>query len=96
MHSKVMPLAAIEDVAPFLIPIVIFMIPIVAILTHHQRKMAELLHGSRQNTLPNPEIEMLRREVQELKQVVHQQTIAIDNIRQLPPAAVKDRLTEIS
>jgi len=90
-----MPLAAIEDVLPFFIPIVIFMIPIIAILTSHQRKMAELLHGSRQNNLPSPEVEMLRREVQELKQIVHQQTIAIDNLKQLPPGVVRDRLTEI-
>jgi hypothetical protein len=90
-----MPLAAIEDVLPFFIPIVIFMIPIIAILTSHQRKMAELLHGSRQNNLPSPEVEMLRREVQELKQIVHQQTIAIDNLKQLPSGVVRDRLTEI-
>ena len=89
-----MPLAAIEDVIPLLIPIVIFMIPIIAILTSHQRKMAELLHGSRQNNLPNADVEMLRREVQELKQIVHQQTIAIDNLKQLPSGVVRDRLTE--
>ena len=91
-----MPLAAFEDAFPFLIPIVLFMIPIVAILTHHQRKMAELLHGSRQNTLPNAEIEALRREVQEVKQIVHQQTIAIDSLRQLPQGGVQDRLTEVN
>lgn len=90
-----MPLAAIEDVLPLLIPIIIFMIPIVAILTNHQRKMAELLHGSRQNSLPSPEVDALRREVQELKQIVHQQTIAIDNLRQLPPSVVTERFTEI-
>jgi hypothetical protein len=89
-----MPLAAIEDVMPFLIPIVLFMIPIVWILTYHQRKMAELMHGSGSNALPNPEINELRREVQELKQVVHQQTIAIDNLKALPSGAMKDRLTE--
>ena len=90
-----MPLAAIEDIMPFVIPIVLFMIPIVWILTSHQRKMAELLHGTRQNNLPNPEVDMLRREVQELKQIVHQQTIAIDNLKQLPSGVVRDRLTEI-
>jgi hypothetical protein len=74
-----MYLAAIEDVLPFLIPIVLFMIPIVAILTHHQRKMAELYHGSRQ-ALPDQDIESLKRDMAELKQVVHQQTIALDNL----------------
>lgn len=86
-----MPLAQLEDVLPFMIPLVIFMIPIVAILTSHQRKMAELLHGSRQQQLPSPEIDALRREVLELKQIVHQQTIAIDGIRQLPPATSATR-----
>lgn len=86
-----MVLAQFEDIFPFLIPLVIFMIPIVAILTSHQRKMAELLHGSGQQLLPSPEIEALRREVLELKQIVHQQTIAIDSIRQLPPPSVADR-----
>ncbi len=75
--------AAIEDVAPFVIPIVMFMIPIVAILTHHQRKMAELLHGNRQSAnLSNAEVEGLRREVQEIKQILHEQTIAIDSLKQ--------------
>ena len=82
-----MYLAAIEDVLPFMIPIVLFMIPIVAILTHHQRKMAELYHGNRQ-ALPDQDMETLKRDMAELKQVVHQQTIAMDNLSrlQLPPA----------
>ena len=84
-------LAAIEDVMPFIIPIVVFMIPIVAILTHHQRKMAELLHGSRAQALPNPEIDAMRREIAELKQLVHQQAIALDSARTSP---IERRLTE--
>jgi hypothetical protein len=77
--------AAFEDVFFAMIPIAALMIPIVAILTYHQRKMAEIIHGSQAQSLPNPEVEYLRREVLELKQIVHQQTIAIDNFKQLPP-----------
>ncbi|MBX3119652.1 MAG: hypothetical protein KF784_11345 [Fimbriimonadaceae bacterium] len=61
------------------VPIVIFMIPIVAILTKHQQKMAELIHGNR-NIQGSPEMDMLRREVAELKTLVHQQTMMIDEI----------------
>ena len=58
-----------------MIPIIIFMIPIIAILTHHQRQMAEIVHRRG----PQPaDLELLRREVQELKQLVHQQAIAMD------------------
>jgi hypothetical protein len=85
-----MPLAAFEVV--YLIPLTALMIPIVAILTYHQRKMAEVIHAHRQPSPPSPEIEALRREVLELKQVVHQQTIAIDGIRQLPQPTHSGRL----
>lgn len=85
-----------RDVLPYLIPIIIFMIPIVAILTTHQRKMAELVH---RNPTPNSngEIDALRREVQELKEIVHQQTLAIDNISryQLPANSSKETYTGV-
>lgn len=83
-----------QDVLPYLIPIVVFMIPIIAILTTHQRKMAELIH---RNPNPNGEIDALRREVQELKEIVHQQTLAIDNISryQLPATASQNKYTGV-
>jgi hypothetical protein len=88
-----MVLAAIEEVMVFLIPITALMIPIVAILTYHQRKMAEIVHQGRGADVPNQEIQMLRREVQEIKEIVHQQTIAIDSIRSLP--SVESRFSEV-
>lgn len=86
-----------NDVLPYLIPIILFMIPIIAILTSHQRKMAELIHGNRANGNTNGEIEALRREVQELKQIVHQQTLAIDNISryQLPSNTSQEKYTGV-
>lgn len=85
-----------DEVLPYLIPIIIFLIPIIAILTNHQRKMAELIHGSKGNPNSAGEIEALRREVQELKQVVHQQTLAIDNIsRYQLPSSTQDKYTGV-
>lgn len=71
-----------------LIPIIIFMILIIAILTAHQRKMAEIVHSQKNAGQPG-EIEALRREIYELKQLVHQQAIAMDNFvsrQAMPPA----------
>jgi len=92
-----LPVANVEDVLPFMIPILALMIPIVAILVSHQQKMAQIIHGAQRNQVPNAEIEALRREVRELKEIVHQQTIAVDGMqgRQLPPSGVAERLSEV-
>ncbi|HEY0866217.1 MAG TPA: hypothetical protein VGE01_02495 [Fimbriimonas sp.] len=86
----------LKDIFPFLIPLVIFMIPIVAILTTHQRKMAELMHRNPSQQY-NPEIAALRQEVMELKQLIYQQSIAMDNLtalqaRSTPPATLEERI----
>lgn len=92
-----MQFAFMEGV-PFgiIIPIVALMIPIVAMLTRHQQKMAEILNQGRGD---HSEIEALRREVAELKSLVQNQTIAIDNYRSfqtsVPPPApnIESRLS---
>ena len=65
----------------------VFGIPIIAILTHHQRKMAELIHGGQRNQQDNN----LASEIMALRQALAQQSIAIDNlqsdIRQLQASA---------
>lgn len=55
-----------------MIPIVIFMIPIVAILTRHQQRMAEIFHGQTQSS----EMMELKREVAELKSILMSQIYA--------------------
>lgn len=55
----------------------VFSIPIVAILTAHQRKMAQLIHGTQG---PREEVEALRREVTELRNLVYQQAIKLDSL----------------
>lgn len=65
--------------AAVIVPVIIFMIPIIAILTAHQRKMAEIIH--RKPQVNSNEMDVLHREIGELKQLVHQQAIALDDMR---------------
>ncbi len=66
---------------PFEMMIVItaLMIPITAILTYHQRKMAEIVHGKGATPAVINDLENLRREVHEMRHLLHQQTIALDS-----------------
>ncbi len=74
-----------------LIPIVALIIPIVAILTKHQHKMAELIHGRQEESSNlNPllhEIRLLRSEVEMLKEGQNVQRIEMDDLRGLRQVA---------
>ena len=70
--------------------VLIFMIPIIAILTAHQRKMAELVHRPQ----PNPQADQLAYEVQQMRQALAQQTIALDNLASELRGQNKTTLTE--
>ena len=75
-----------------MIPIVALMIPIVAILTKHQKEMAELMRQDRQ-ALGDPRVDALQRQIADLKDLVHQQTIALDRMATpLPRAEVQERV----
>jgi len=64
-----------------LIPIIALSIPIVALLVGHQQKMAQIIHSNASNVGPlKAEIDALRKEIAELRQLVHEQTIAVDNM----------------
>lgn len=67
-----------EEVVAALCGVVFLMIPIVAILTRHQQTMARIIHeqGNRQNN------DQLRQDVEQLKQMMVAQTIALDNLSQ--------------
>lgn len=80
-----MPLNS-NDIAGLFATMMVLSIPIVAILTKHQRKMAELVHQNAQ-PIANAETQMLRQEIQELKSLVHQQAIALDNLARPIPTA---------
>ena len=65
----------------FLIPIVALCIPIVKILVSHQQRMAEIIHSTSRPEV-DAQVNALRAEVYELKQLVHQQMITIDSLSQ--------------
>lgn len=69
----------ILEALPLLIPIVALLIPIVAVLTKHQQRMAEIMAQGKVDG-PSSEISALRGEVSELKRLLYQQTIVLDNI----------------
>jgi carbonic anhydrase len=87
-----------DEIAAIIAAVMFFGIPIVAILTHHQRKMAELIHrkhGSEISPIVVEEINRLRAEVQQLRSELHETTIALDDVRKLGLAsAVEGRLKE--
>lgn len=93
-----------EDLAPMLMGGLVFLIPIVAILTAHQRKMAELIHGRKQEgqempSLNSERMAMMERELLELKDLVRRQTIVLDDIRgaqQAAPASSEELPTRLS
>jgi hypothetical protein len=77
-----------------MIPVMALMIPIVALLTTHQRKMAEIIRDQNASAHSH-EIAALRQEIRELKQILHQQTIALDGMspsRIAPPEIDRMRL----
>jgi hypothetical protein len=81
---------------PLLIPILfilmVFGIPIIKMLLNHQQKMTELMHS---NAGIDPRLNALAADLAALKDLVHQQTIAIDRLSALPPRpdAVEQRIS---
>ena len=86
-----------EVLVPIMAMFFVFGTPMIAMLLHHQRKMAETLRGDRSQ---NDQIAQLQHQVNQLAQLVHQQTISIDDLRSrsdlgssLKPPTVTERLT---
>ena len=50
--------------------------PVVWLMLSHQRKMAELFH--RNNPQPDPQVQQLEREVQELRQRINHLILVVD------------------
>lgn len=76
-----------QAIIPLVGAVMVFGIPIIAIVTHHQRKMAELIHGSQNRAQEiEPlvgEVQRLRHEVAELKQAYYDQQIQLDDLKGL-------------
>jgi hypothetical protein len=75
--------------------VVLFLgIPIVAILAHHQRKMAELIHsrGPDLNPAVIDEVYKLRAEVERLRNELNETAIVLDDVRKLAPRGIEQRI----
>lgn len=68
------------DQLALMIPILAVLTGLVAVLVKHQQKMAEILHSRAPQ--PNSEVELLRREMAEMKALMHQQMIQVDSLLQ--------------
>lgn len=65
-----------------MIPIIMFIIPIVAILTTHQRKMAELMHRNPQvNPQTDTEVSALRQDIAKLSETVTALTLNVEDLK---------------
>ena len=84
ISANLLPLADFDmtGMMALMIPIIALIIPIVVILTNHQRKMAEIIHQSRQ--LPTGEFDAIRQELREMRMLMNQHTIALDDMRSKP------------
>jgi dsDNA-specific endonuclease/ATPase MutS2 len=72
----------IEGVIALLIPIFGLSIPIVAILTKHQKDMAQTFAQQHQlQTHGSPELMQMREEMRLLREQLNQQSILLDDIR---------------
>lgn len=73
LHTQFLGALFDSDTIWILIPLTALMIPIIAILIHHQQRMAQIIHGRSSNPELENEVHALRREVQELKQMMSRQ-----------------------
>ncbi len=81
---------------------IIASIPITALMTHHQRKMAAILNAQRSRAGDPDALDRLTHEVSELRQLLAQQAIVLDDInsmhrrlleRQSDTDSIRERLT---
>ena len=92
-----LPLADIGELAGVAAAVLFFALPIVAVLTNHQRRMAEILHGK--NREENVDSRVLA-EIGSLRQLIAEQTLQIDSLsrrqeelsRRLAGDEIRDRL----
>jgi hypothetical protein len=78
-----------------LIPVLIFMIPIIAILTNHQQKMAQLIHNNQRNSQQDAEMAALKEEVRIMRETMMQQTLLLESLNSRvfeSNASVADRI----
>lgn len=93
VRSKISEMRDFEVFIPLVAVAMIFGIPIVAILTTHQRKMAELIHGNRQQT-PNQDLAPIYHELKNLRDSVNSLALNVDSLKSeiRSQSTVQDRL----
>ncbi len=74
------------------------MIPIVKALVSHQVKMTQIIHGQGNNQNVLAQNNQLTEEVRQLRELMHQQTLALDNLRDEVRSSqtVQDRISQNS
>jgi hypothetical protein len=91
----------LDDMGPILVTGFIVLAIIVKMLLNHQQKMTALVHQGRSTETKQVAFdqEKLEREIVELKQLVMQQSIALDNlsdrVARTTPEAVQNRLSGV-
>lgn len=78
--TSLLPLAEVETIFPFLTACIFCLIPIVAIFTRHQQRMATILHGTDRSRLPADTEQRILTELMALRQQVNQQALIIDDL----------------
>ncbi len=83
-----------DQIAAIIVPAFFMMIPIVAILTKHQRNMAMIMRSDRNDAPKLPVVQPdLERQIADLRELVAQQTIALDTLSRTTQAMAQ-RLEE--
>jgi len=83
-----------DTIVPVVMFVLIFSVPLVGILTKHQRAMAELAaQTARQDPM---ELQRMREEIAFLRDKVNEQTLALDNVRALAMGSGQERLGQAS
>lgn len=73
-----------EDLVGVLVVGIVMLVPIVAMLTKHQLRMAEMFREERMNQQNGSRLQqdndVLRKELADVKALLYEQSIAIDNL----------------
>lgn len=62
--------------------LIVFSVPIVAMVLHHQRRMAEILHRKSDSQVQDDRIASMQAQIDELRAVVNQAVIRLDDERE--------------
>lgn len=71
----------LENMIPLVSVMMVFGIPLAAILTHHQRKMAEMIHGNNKTHSESQEVAQLQEEVRQLRERSSKLMLEVDDLR---------------